>query len=478
MELNQMKLTDREVNKLSQEAYRVINFKDSSTKFVYQGKEYYILDQFNQKGVNALALGSKEDYKNIQSGHPEKITQAIISFRGSEPLSLDQILQHTGNEGWNNSGKTAGGVVTFGKEVKSDWIDNDLNYLIQKQTFDNGQENGFTIASDYVSHLHKTKLKNAKFDVVGHSYGGSQAQYVLTTHPDIVNHAYSLEGPNIYPCLTKEQQKLVKSGQLNTKLTHYLNMTDGLARLNRDEFSFGINKIIYDPNASYAMKHQEAATYLKTHPIKGFLQGNLAKIGTYEQLNAVLKTINPSLSYLMLFTFADHNLDRYQFGNDGSVKLLSDQSFSIHNLEQMKNYLVTAGVGEYAAPLLLIRGEILLNAANRCETRCEQVIRQLERLIQDIPEETQFIARQAKVYFERLMGYGDFSELHTGHVEAVHSELEIEPGRFYKQKEIETAEEAVAWMKEKTMTYVEQIRRLAHEFLKLDEALAQKMDMR
>ncbi|MBC1420051.1 alpha/beta fold hydrolase [Listeria fleischmannii] len=473
-----MKLTDREVNKLSQEAYRVGNFKDSSTKFVYQGKEYYILDKLNEKGVNALTLGSKEDYKNMQAGHPERITQAIISFRGSEPLSLDQVLQHTGNKGWNNAGKTAGGAVAFGNEVKSDWLDNDLNYLIKKQTFDNGQENGFTIASDYVNQLHKTKLKNAKFDVLGHSYGGSQAQYVLTTHPDIVHHAYSLEGPNIYPCLTKEQQTLVKSGQLNSKLTHYLNMTDGLARLNRDEYAFGINKIIYDPNANYAMKHQEAATYLKTHPIKGLLKGNIAQIATYEQLNGVLKSINPSLSYMMLFTFADHNLDRYQFGNDGSVKLMSDQSFSMHNLEQMKDYLVTAGVGEYSAPLLLIRGEILLHAANRCETRCDQIIRQLERVIQDIPEEAQSITQKAKLYFERLMGYGDFTELHAGHVEAFHAELEIEPGRFYKQKELETAEEAVGWMKEKTAQYVEQIRRLAHEFLKLDEVLAEKMDLR
>lgn len=477
-----MKLDDHTVRDLAQEAYIVKNFSNGKHATpqikTNTGNTYYVLDKFNKKGVNALTLGSKEDYKNMQAGHPEKIKQAIIAFRGSEPLSLNQILQHTGNEGWTNAGKTTGGAVAFGNEVKSDWLDNDLNYLIKKKTFDNGQENGFTISSDYVKHLHKTKLKHAKFDVLGHSYGGSQAQYVLTTHPDIVNHAYSLEGPNIYPCLTKEQQELAQSGQLNSKLTHYLNMTDGLARLNRDEFSFGSNKIIYDPNASYAMKHQEAATYLKTHPIKGFLQGNLAQITTYEQLNGVLKSINPSLSYMMLFTFADHNLDRYQFGHDGSVKLLSDKSFSIHNLEQMKDYLVTAGVGEYSAPLLLIRGEILLNAANRCESRCEQVIRQLERVIQEIPEESQFITRQAKGYFEQLMGYGDFAELHSGHVEAFHSELEIEPGRFYKQKELESAAEAIAWMKEKTTTYVEQIRRLAHEFLKLDEALAQKMDLR
>ncbi|MHC5253121.1 alpha/beta hydrolase family protein [Listeria kieliensis] len=452
---------------LTQDVYDIRSF--NKTIHNVNGKTYYVLDRIDN-GVNALTLGTKQDYDNMKSGHPEKIKNATVVFRGSEPLSIPSRMGDYGG------GKE--GLDKIGGEILYDWLGTDYKYLINKRPFESDKSNAFKLSSDYVGKYLQGKFENCKFDMAGHSLAGSEVKFVLTNYPQLINKAYSFEGPNIYPCLSPEMQKVVRSGIFNDKLYDYMNLTDGLARLNRDEPSFGTQRIIFDPKATFGMKHADLAAYIKKNPLLSRLDSAFSQYGGLTMFDTYLKQLNPSLSYLMLSTFADHDLGRYQFDSKGNIRLLDGDFLSSKDLEQMRAYLAYSGMGEYSAPMLLIRGEILLNAASRCESRCEQIIKQLENLMRDVPEAANEAASEAKSYFNRLVGVGEFSELNTGHVEAFHSELEIEPGRFYKQQDVKIAEDTISWMRKQTMAFVEDIRMLANQFLKLDEELARKMDLR
>ncbi|MBC2042040.1 hypothetical protein [Listeria welshimeri] len=465
--MNTIMISEKEALELSRIVYDIKRF--NSKRISVNGKNYYVLDRIDN-GVNALTLGTKQDYDNMKSSHPEKIKNATVVFRGSEPLSIPSRMKDYGG------GKE--GLDKIGGEILYDWLGTDYKYLIDKRPFESDKSNAFKLSSEYVGKHLQGKFENCKFDITGHSLAGSEVKFVLTNYPQIINKAYSFEGPNIYPCLSPEMQKIVRSGIFNDKLYDYINLTDGLARLNRDEPSFGTQRIIYDPKSTFEMKHEDLASYIKKNPLLSRLDSAFSQYGGLTILDSYLKQLNPSLSYLMFATFADHDLGRYKFDSKGNIRLLDGNFLSSQDLEQMRAYLTYSGIGEYSAPMLLIRGEILLHAANLCESRCEQILQQLENLIRDVPEAANAAASEAKSYFNRLVGYGEFSELNTDHVESFHSELEIEPCRFYKQQAVEEAEEAVFWMKSKTAKFLEEIRQLANQFLKLDEELARKMDLR
>lgn len=451
-------------------ADKVYNIKEFNRDKIIDenGNTYYVLDRIDN-GVNAVTYGTLADYNNLKEGHPEKIKHALVAYRGSEPLEPQRIQDYGG--GWDGVNKGA-------SEVIYDWLGTDYAYLIQKKPFESEGTNAFKTSSDYIGqHLHQ-KFPNATYTLTGHSLGGSEVKYATYKHPELVEKAYSFEGPNIYPCLPKEGQKYVRTGALNGKIMDYINLTDGLARLNRDEPAFGTQRIIYDAKAKFKMQPQEMAAYITKHPILSRLDQTYAKFGGIMAFDKGLKAINPSLTYLMLSTFGDHSLDRYQFQADGSMQLFSSQSWGVNDLEEMKNYLAFSGMNDYSAPLLLIRGELLISLANRMETECMQVLKQLEQLLHDVPETAQQVANQAKHLFLGLVGYGTYHELEDRDVEMFHQELEREPGRFYQKNELEMAFDTLTWMKRQTIEFVDETRQLAREFLKLDEELARKIDLR
>lgn len=70
---------------LSQEVYDIRSF--NKTKHRVNGKTYYVLDRIDN-GVNALMLGTKQDYDNMKSGHLERIKNDTVVFRILESLSI------------------------------------------------------------------------------------------------------------------------------------------------------------------------------------------------------------------------------------------------------------------------------------------------------------------------------------------------------------------------------------------------------
>ncbi|WP_088840732.1 DUF2974 domain-containing protein [Listeria sp. ILCC797] len=452
---------------LSRKAYNIKEF--NSSRVSVNGNTYYVLDRIDA-GVNAVTYGTKEDYYNLENGHPEKIEHAFVAYRGSEPMDIKKRMKDYGG------GKE--GFDTGVGEVLYDWLGTDYQYLIQKKPFESGGTNSFKLSADYVGQHLQSQFPNATFTLTGHSLGGSEVKYAAYQYPHIVDKAYSFEGPNIYPCLPEDGQKYVRTGALNDKIFDYINLTDGLARLNRDEPSFGTQRIIYDSKAKFNMQHQDMATDINKYPLLASMNQTYTKFGGLMAFDKGLKVINPSLSYLMLATFADHSLDRYHFKSDGTLQLFSSQSWGVEDLEQMRHYLTFSGMSEYSAPMLLIRGELLTNMANRTETECLQVLKQLEQILWDVPETANVVANQAKQMFMSLVGYGEYSELNTGDVEAFHHELETEPGHFYRKNEVDKALDTLTWMKKKTNEFVRDTHQLAREFLKLDEELARKIDLR
>lgn len=70
---------------LSQEVYDISSF--NKTKHRVNRKTYYVLDRIDN-GVNALMLGTKQDYDNMKSGHLERIKNDTVVFRILESVSI------------------------------------------------------------------------------------------------------------------------------------------------------------------------------------------------------------------------------------------------------------------------------------------------------------------------------------------------------------------------------------------------------
>ncbi|MCY8105817.1 hypothetical protein [Bacillus mojavensis] len=89
------KLTDEDFNIISNNAYKIGKYHVGETIEVNNGEKLYVIDyKKTEKGLNALTLVSREDYRNSHEGkHPEKIQNAIIAYRGSEPISTNQLKE-------------------------------------------------------------------------------------------------------------------------------------------------------------------------------------------------------------------------------------------------------------------------------------------------------------------------------------------------------------------------------------------------
>nr|WP_277722601.1 hypothetical protein [Bacillus safensis]WEZ16816.1 hypothetical protein P5638_03775 [Bacillus safensis] len=86
------KLTDEDYKEISSKSYAIKNFKDFKEIEISNGRNMYVVDyKETKKGLNALTLVSREDYRISNKGKDlTKIKNAVIAYRGSEPIGAGQ----------------------------------------------------------------------------------------------------------------------------------------------------------------------------------------------------------------------------------------------------------------------------------------------------------------------------------------------------------------------------------------------------
>ncbi len=85
-------LSDKDYNDISSESYDISNYTFPKDIRLKSGKTMYVIDHLEtKKGLNALTLVSREDYRNSNKGKDlTKIKNAVIAYRGSEPIGAGQ----------------------------------------------------------------------------------------------------------------------------------------------------------------------------------------------------------------------------------------------------------------------------------------------------------------------------------------------------------------------------------------------------
>nr|WP_242013712.1 hypothetical protein [Bacillus safensis] len=85
-------LTDEDYNLISSRSYSIENYKKSKEIKISNGRKMYVVDyRETEKGLNSLTLVSMDDF--IRSGKGKdltKIKNAVIAYRGSEPIGAGQ----------------------------------------------------------------------------------------------------------------------------------------------------------------------------------------------------------------------------------------------------------------------------------------------------------------------------------------------------------------------------------------------------
>ncbi|WP_242521277.1 hypothetical protein [Bacillus halotolerans] len=169
-----IKITDEDYNRISSAAYDIQNYHNGEIIYTSNRQKLYVIDyKKTEKGLNALTLVSHEDYRNSHEGkHPEKIQNAIIAYRGSEPISTNQLketIKETNQRGKReelikelekkginipaeedgSSFDSVTGFSEYANEIIQDWLHMDTSYLVGKKPFDDGTENQAIQADQY-----------------------------------------------------------------------------------------------------------------------------------------------------------------------------------------------------------------------------------------------------------------------------------------------------------------------------------------
>ncbi|MGQ5111038.1 hypothetical protein ACSOV8_04730 [Bacillus halotolerans] len=264
-----IKITDEDYNRISSAAYDIQNYHNGEIIYTSNRQKLYVIDyKKTEKGLNTLTLVSHEDYRNSHEGkHPEKIQNAIIAYRGSEPISTNQLketIKETNQRGKReelikelekkginipaeedgSSFDSVTGFSEYANEIIQDWLHMDTSYLVGKKPFDDGTENQAIQADQYAKKIHKD-FKNADIQVTGHSLGGSNASYAVVMN-DFIERGVTFENPNIYENLPEDVKARALKGDFRSRLTEYINLNDGLSLLNRDAAEVGKVKVMYD----------------------------------------------------------------------------------------------------------------------------------------------------------------------------------------------------------------------------------------
>ncbi|MGM0965685.1 MAG: lipase family protein [Bacillota bacterium] len=485
----QNELSAKDYNLISNAAYKIDYYRISSEIDISKNKTMYVIDyKETTKGLNALTIVSEEDFDRSDGGRDlTKIKNAVIAYRGSEPIGAGQYKDTIKKHGKKESDdllstiltklppfsrskgsqevttKLTTGTTAYTNEIVQDWMVSDTKYLIKNIPFENGAENQMVQADRYAKEIHK-KMPNAKMYVTGHSLGGSNASYVLVKN-DFIKGGVTFENPNIYPNLSDGLQAKALKGDYRSRLTEYINLNDGLSLLNRHTTEIGRVKVMYDAalpeGVDYSEDPSKAVQFMK----------NL--------LNRAM-SVNPSLdANLFLEALAgSHGLDRYAFSSDGSVETIDDMLRKNPSLTAaMLHQLSQSNVHPQSVVAILIKSHVLMNTGRKFSTYAEHHIQQIIRKIEKLDDKVDQSVERVRSRYKQIVGFGSYDQLTASDVDAVIRHLKTEglENEFYSVKEYDTAIDSAMNIKRWLDSISDDMSQLGKEYHDTDTALAKNM---
>ncbi|MCI3983326.1 lipase [Bacillus vallismortis] len=478
------KLTAEDFNLISNNAYKIEKYHVGETIEVSNGERLYVIDyKKTEKGLNALTLVTREDYRNSLKGkHPKKIQNAIIAYRGSEPISpgqlqdtikpyrdeREQLIKEVEKKGINIPEDEDGsfydyaqGVPEYSNEILQDWFHMDTRYLVGKKPFDDGTENQAIQADQYAKKIHKD-FKKADIQVTGHSLGGSNASYAVVMN-DFIKRGVTFENPNIYENLPEDVKARALKGDFRSRLTEYINLNDGLSLLNRDAAEIGKVKVMYDEALPNGVQSNGLSASVKK------------KLGL-----AIQHYSNPSLDVTLFYEalVGSHGLDRYHFNSDGSVQTVDDvlknnPDFALTMLKQMKSTNVKANTGVS----ILIKSHVLMNTSTQlkhiAETEWSKIIRQIERIDDKVKDSIEDVRKM----HTRMVGFGTYDELSVSDVDDLINKLKINKPHhlFYSKEKYDQAVDAALHLQNLLQMVADDLGHMGHAYHDADLAAAGRM---
>uniref|UniRef100_UPI00403F1A43 lipase family protein n=1 Tax=Bacillus sp. FSL W8-1143 TaxID=2954647 RepID=UPI00403F1A43 len=485
----QNELSAKDYNLISNAAYKIDYYRISSEIDISKNKTMYVIDyKETTKGLNALTIVSEEDFDRSDGGKDlTKIKNAVIAYRGSEPIGAGQYKDTIKKHGKKESDdllstiltklppfsrskgsqevttKLTTGTTAYTNEIVQDWMVSDTKYLIKNIPFENGAENQMVQADRYAKEIHK-KMPNAKMYVTGHSLGGSNASYVLVKN-DFIKGGVTFENPNIYPNLSDGLQAKALKGDYRSRLTEYINLNDGLSLLNRHTTEIGRVKVMYDAalpeGVDYSEDSSKAVQFMK------------------DLLNRAM-SVNPSLdANLFLEALAgSHGLDRYAFSSDGSVETIDDMLKKNPSLTAaMLHQLSQSNVHPQSVVAILIKSHVLMNTGRKFSTYAEHHIQQIIRKIEKLDDKVDQSVERVRSRYKQIVGFGSYDQLTASDVDAVIRHLKTEglENEFYSVKEYDTAIDSAMNIKRWLDSISDDMSQLGKEYHDADTALAKNM---
>ncbi|MEC1444457.1 DUF2974 domain-containing protein [Bacillus subtilis] len=478
-----IKITDEDYNRISSAAYDIQNYHIGEIIYTSNEQKLYVIDyKKTDKGLNALTLVTREDFRNSHQGkHPEKIQNAIIAYRGSEPISpgqfqdtikqyrdeREQLIKEVEKKGINIPEDEDGsfydsvkGLREYSNEILQDWLHMDTSYLVGKKPFDDGTVNQAIQADQYAKKIHKD-FKNADIQVTGHSLGGSNASYAVVMN-DFIKRGVTFENPNIYENLPEDVKARALKGDFHSRLTEYINLNDGLSLLNRDAAEVGKVKVMYDETLPNGVQNNGLPNEVKMLGLALKHYGN-------QSLDATL-----FVEALM----GSHGLDRYNFNSDGSVQTVDDvlknnPDFAIAMLKQMKSTNVKANTGVS----ILIKSHVLMNTSTQlkhiAESEWSKIIRQIER-IDDIVKDS---IEDVRNMHTRMVGFGTYDELSISDVDDLINKLKMNKPHhlFYSKEKYDQAVDAALHLQHLLHMVSDDLGHMGHAYHDADLATASQM---
>lgn len=486
---NQFKLTDEDYKEISSKSYAIKNYKHSQEIEISNGQIMYVIDyQETKKGLNSLTLVSEIDFERSDGGKDlTKIKNAVIAYRGSEPIGADQYKDTIKKHGKKESDdllstiltklppfsrskgsqevttKLTTGTTAYTNEIVQDWMVSDTKYLIKNIPFEHGAENQMVQADRYAKEIHK-KMPNAKMYVTGHSLGGSNASYVLVKN-DFIQGGVTFENPNIYPNLSDGLQAKALKGDYRSRLTEYINLNDGLSLLNRHTTEIGRVKVMYDAalpeGVDYSEDSSKAVQFIK------------------DLLNRAM-SVNPSLdANLFLEALAgSHGLDRYTFSPDGSVQTIDDMLKKNPSLTTaMLQQLGQSNVDPHSVVAILIKSHVLMNTGRKFSTYADHHMQQIIRKIEKLDDKVDQSVERVRSRYKQIVGFGSYDQLTASDVDAVIRHLKTEglENEFYSVKKYDTAIDSAMNMKRWMDSVSDDMSDLGKQYHNADTALAKNM---
>ncbi|MER3123850.1 lipase [Bacillus pumilus] len=489
MKSSGINLTDKDFKDISSKSYDIQNYNDFKQIKLNNDRLMYVVDhKETEKGLNALTLVSEEEFIRSTEGKDlTKIKNAVIAYRGSEPIGAGQYKDTIKKHGKKESDdllstiltklppfsrskgsqevttKLTTGTTAYTNEIVQDWMVSDTKYLIKNIPFEHGAENQMVQADRYAKDIHK-KMPNAKMYVTGHSLGGSNASYVLVKN-DFIKGGVTFENPNIYPNLSDGLQAKALKGDYRSRLTEYINLNDGLSLLNRHTTEIGRVKVMYDAalpeGVDYSEDSSKAVQFMK------------------DLLNRAM-SVNPSLdANLFLEALAgSHGLDRYAFSSDGSVETIDDMLRKNPSLTAaMLHQLSQSNVHPQSVVAILIKSHVLMNTGRKFSTYAEHHMQQIIRKIEKLDNKVDQSVERVRSRYKHIVGFGSYDQLTASDVDAVIRHLKTEglENEFYSVKKYDTAIDSAMNIKRWLDSISDDMSQLGKEYHDADTALAKNM---